>query len=57
MKKFLLVLATLVVCSGFALADTSHASLTLVRRHAHKTHRHHAHKAARHHTPKHRRAV
>jgi hypothetical protein len=53
MKKFLLLFLALTVCSGYAMADSSHASLVQVRRTHHHVQRHHAHKAAKHKAPKH----
>ena len=57
MKK---VVATLVICllsSAFALADTSHSSLSRVKANHHKVTRHHAHKATKHTAPKRRHTV
>ncbi|MGH9494282.1 MAG: hypothetical protein ACRD3B_04730 [Candidatus Sulfotelmatobacter sp.] len=54
MKKVIAVAVFSLLCTAFAAADTSHASLVLVK----KTHppvtKHHAHKAVKHHAPKHR---
>jgi len=53
MKKLIAVaVVTLTLLSAFAAADTSNASLVLVRRTHHRVTKHHAHKAVKHHTPK-----
>ena len=53
MKKICLVILACCFLTGFALADSPHASVTRVRRKAHKATRHHAHKAGRHKAPRH----
>ena len=52
MKKFFLVLLMCLVPTAFALADTPHASLILVKKTHQRIKRHHAHKAAKHKAPK-----
>jgi hypothetical protein len=48
MKKLFSLLLICLLSSVFALADTSHASLALVRNHRHHARQHHAHRAAKH---------
>jgi hypothetical protein len=52
MKKLIAVAALSLLCTAFAVADTSHASLVPVRKTHRRVTKHHAHKAAKHHTPK-----
>ena len=54
MKNLIAVAALSLIFSAFAAAETSHASLVLVRKTHHHVTRHHAHKAVKHHTPKRR---
>ena len=57
MQRILSVLLISVFLSAFALADTSQAKLTLVRKsHHHVTH-HHAHRATKHHVKRHSHSV
>jgi hypothetical protein len=51
MKKFFLFSMFLALCSAFALADVSSATLVPAKHHVQ---RHHAHKAGKHRAPKHR---
>jgi hypothetical protein len=54
MKRFLsLLLMAFFALGTVALADSPHASLTYVKKKAHKATRHHAHKADKHKAPKH----
>jgi hypothetical protein len=54
MKKLIAVavFSFSLLCTAFAAADASNASLVPVRRTHHPVTRHHAHKAVKHHTPK-----
>jgi len=57
MQRILFVLLIGIFLSASALADTSQARLTLVRKsHHHVTH-HHAHKATKHHAKRHTHSV
>ena len=54
MKRFLsLLLMACFALGTVAMADAPHASLTYVKKKAHKATRHHAHKADKHKAPKH----
>jgi len=54
MKKYVLLLLAFAVFCVSALADTSHASLTQVRKTHHHAQHHHAHRAGKHKMSKHR---
>ncbi|HEX3818905.1 MAG TPA: hypothetical protein VHW45_01165 [Candidatus Sulfotelmatobacter sp.] len=52
MKKLIAVVVLGLLCSAFAAADVSHASLVPVRKTHHRVTRHRAHKAVKHHAAK-----
>ena len=54
MKKLIAVALLAMICTAFAAADTSNASLVLVKKPHHRVTKHHAHKAVKHRAPKHR---
>jgi hypothetical protein len=54
MKKVIAVAVLLMLCIAFAAADTSNASLVVVKKTHQRVIKHHAHKAGKHHTPKRR---
>lgn len=53
MKNYLFALLLVLFATPFAAADSSHASLVLVKKNPHHVKKHHAHKATRHKAPKH----